>query len=97
MPKVVVCETMLKPLQIPIASSKGDGTVYTTIAATLFNDPVCDCPGFQFRGKCKHVSLLEDTRCFFHRPATEDDKDLDERCPTCRSPLVLFELDPELE
>ena len=100
MAKVVLCETMLKPVVVPFASeSKGDGTIYEVVGRTVYNDPVCECPGFQFRGRCKHVAMLETARCTYHRVASEADLESDDlgRCSICQHPLVLFELDPELE
>lgn len=93
MAKVVVCETMVKPEIVPIPSSKGDGTYYDVIAKTLFNDSVCTCPGYQFRGTCKHVELVDQTRCTFHTP----DLDTTGNCPVCHHPLIEFELDIEFE
>lgn len=100
MAKVVVCETLLKPQEIPIPSSIGDGTYYMVVAQTIFNDPVCDCKGFQFRGTCKHVKMVEEARCNYHRaPDAEDDNlyEFMERCPNCQSKLILYELDPEFD
>lgn len=99
MAKVVVCETMLKPLEVILASSQGDGSTYTVIGRTVYNDPVCDCKGFQFRGTCKHVKAVDEAMCNFHRVPTDEEQqgaDLG-RCPTCLHPLILFELEPEWE
>jgi hypothetical protein len=97
-PKVVVCESLLKPQMIPVESSQGDGTYYTVIASTLFNDPVCECRGFEFRGTCKHVTLVEETRCDYHRlPDDWETEKTSGFCPHCRNPLVLFELEPEFD
>jgi len=101
--KVVICETMLRPSIISVPSeSKGDGTVYDVVSSTLFNDSLCTCPGFQFRGTCKHVRLAGNVRCTYHRGACETDfKDWWDGklgvCPTCSTRLVLYELDPEFD
>lgn len=108
MAKVILCETMLKPSIVPMASeSRADGTYYEVVGATLFNDPVCECPGFQFRGKCKHVAMIEGTRCTFHIVPTEEQLEeimeqglggsVPDRCPICHNPMILYELNPELE
>lgn len=102
MGKVVICETLLKPQEIPVPSSMGDGSYYMVVARTIFNDPVCDCKGFQFRGTCKHITLVDSARCGYYRPAQKLDIDSDGdgnvgRCPSCRSALILYELDPEFE
>lgn len=97
MGKVVVCETLLKPQEIPVPShSAGDGTFYNVISRTLFNDSVCDCKGFLFRGSCKHIGLVEKGICNFYRPPTDEDTaDNLGRCPVCHNVLVLYELEPE--
>ena len=38
-------------------NSKGTGTYAVTLEPKGF---VCDCPGFSFRGKCKHAQLVND-------------------------------------
>lgn len=91
--KVAICETRLKPRLIEKTSSRGDGTTYMTIPSTLWNDPVCDCKGFQFRGHCRHIDEVEERRCVW----VAKDMPHDERCPSCGSPAILFELDPEFE
>jgi hypothetical protein len=90
---------MLRPQEIPIPSSKGDGTFYLPVTPTLFNDPICDCPGFNFRGKCKHVTKVAEDMCEFHRIPTKIElkKGVEGMCPDCTSRLVLYELDPEFD
>lgn len=100
MAKVVICETMLRPSVISVPSSKGDGTTYDVVASTIFNDSFCTCPGFNFRGECKHASLVGDERCTYYRSACEIDfkdwwDDKLGKCPTCSSTLILYELEPE--
>lgn len=42
-------------LRIPFESSKGDKTYYVTVE----NDQtVCTCPGYKWRGLCKHVTSV---------------------------------------
>lgn len=100
MAKIVVCETLLKPREIPIVSSVGDGAYYTVISQTIFNDAVCECKGYQFRGTCKHVAAVDEMMCHYYRQPTQGDLlDLENlgRCPECRSKLLLYELEPEFE
>ncbi len=71
---------------------------YTVVARTLFNDPVCDCKGFQFRGSCRHIEMVEAMDCDYHRVPDEWERDkVSGFCPKCRNPLVLFELEPEFD
>jgi hypothetical protein len=99
MAKVLICETMLKPREVAVPSSKGDGTYWTVIPSTLFNDEVCDCPGFQFRGSCKHVKLIEEFKCSYYSTSPKIIKAAKEgdSCPVCAEKLILFETEPEYE
>lgn len=101
--KVIICETMLKPSIISVPSeSKGDGTTYDVVSSTLFNDSLCTCPGFQFRGTCKHIRLAGNTRCSYHQITTREQIEAwidgkNDNCPFCGSHLILYELDPEFD
>lgn len=102
MARVILCQTMLKPSIVSVPSeSKGDGTTYEVVSSTLFNDSFCTCPGFQFRGTCKHVRLTGNNRCSYYRGACESDlKDWWDgklMCPMCGENVILYELDPEFE
>jgi len=100
MAKVVVCETLVRPREIPIPSSIGDGTYYIVIAKTIFNDSVCDCKGFQFRGTCKHVTMVDEAICQFHRLPSEIELETGAArglCPDCGEELLLYELEPEFD
>jgi hypothetical protein len=41
----------------PVANSKGTDNYAITLEPKGFT---CDCPGFTFRGKCKHTQLIND-------------------------------------
>lgn len=94
---------MLRPSVIAVTSeSKGDGSTYDVVSSTLFSDSFCTCPGYQFRGYCKHISAVMDSRCTYRRGACETDfKDWWDGklgyCPECDSKLILFEMEPEFE
>lgn len=91
--RVAICETRLKPRLLPMISSKDSNVKYITIPSTLWNDPVCDCPGFQFRGSCRHVLEVEADKCEW--AAKWHEMPENHRCPKCGAPAIFFELDPE--
>lgn len=41
----------------PVANSKGTDNYAITLESKGFT---CDCPGFTFRGKCKHTQQIND-------------------------------------
>ena len=41
----------------PVANSKGTDNYSITLESKGFT---CDCPGFMFRGKCKHTQQIND-------------------------------------
>ena len=41
----------------PVANSKGTDNYAITLESKGFT---CDCPGFMFRGKCKHTQQIND-------------------------------------
>ena len=42
-------------MKIPFESSKGDKTYYVTVDGTNIG---CTCPGWKWKGKCKHVTSV---------------------------------------
>lgn len=48
--------TCMEPKSINIVSNRGK--IYTVSGLDyVLSDPYCDCPGFQYRGSCKHIEL----------------------------------------
>jgi hypothetical protein len=98
--KIVLCETNVKPRVLKAVSS--DNTrAYDLVPSTIWNDSLCECKGFQYRGDCRHVRIAETERCRYWREwkgerDTNGDGDVG-RCPECRHPLVVFEFEPEFE
>ena len=89
---------MLEPLEVVVASSKGDGTTYSVITSTLFNDAVCECPGFTHRGYCRHIEEVESTKTCDWVMKYDDVLFTvhDMKCPKCGAMTVEYELEPEL-
>jgi hypothetical protein len=50
-------KSLFEGLEWPVANSKGTGTYAITLEPKGFT---CDCPGFAFRGKCKHSQQIND-------------------------------------
>lgn len=92
--KVIICETMLKPREVPVASSTGDGTVWFVTSPTLFNDSFCDCPGFQYRGECRHCKEVDAARCKWYTPVGKHQVS---RCPMCNARTKEYDLEPEYD
>jgi len=96
MGKVRVCETVIRPRIVPTQSSKDENVYYATIPATIWNDPVCDCRGYEFRGTCRHTKVTEESRCHWFVPLDEISAAI-ETCPMCGMPAVSFDPKPEFE
>jgi len=80
--RIRVCPTLLEPQQVEVASSDPKKPPYVVTTATLLgNDAVCSelCPGYMFRGKCRHIQeATERAVCFY---GTRDMSE--EKCPKC--------------
>jgi len=88
---VKLCVSAVEPTETHIISSKGDRW-YVVTKPTLFNDPVCECPGYLHRGHCRHIDEVVEMQCKWRdlgKDATY--------CPDCLGQVVEFELEPEIE
>jgi len=97
--KVLVCRSQIKPQLTEVASSKGDGTTYTVIGSTFFNDYVCECKGYEMRGECRHVREVDEARCTFEWEKADENMPIGKvgDCPECNEPLIVYELEPEFD
>ena len=96
---VYICSSAIYPEDIKTESNSEPGKEYTTVTPTLFNEAICTCPGFHFRGHCKHVEQFEHV-CTFWMKAEEweamcryDGADY-KTCFKCGAPMELYETEP---
>jgi hypothetical protein len=96
---VRLCQTLVDPREIFVPSSTGAG-VHSVTPSTVWNDAICSCKGFEFRGTCKHVVDLDSSTCDYVIPEPDEGwatKLDDEECPKCGSLLVEMVLEPEFD
>lgn len=84
---------MVEPRYVLVGSKTDDTLVHRVIPSTIWNDPICDCRGWLFRGTCSHIDQVEQDRCSWWT----DDLDFEGLCENCGAKLVTFELEPEYE
>lgn len=92
--KVRLCSSIVKPRYIKIASETTPDT-HTVIPSTIWNDPICTCPGFRFRETCKHVKSMEESRCDWV-DKTQPPNTNELSCPMCGGETMIFDLEPEV-
>ena len=90
--RIKLCKTIVFPECVIVGSKSVEGTVHRVIRETVFNDTICDCKGYIFRGRCSHIDQVEESR---HNWWT-DNLDYEGICPICGSEVIEFELDPEV-
>jgi hypothetical protein len=88
-----VCSTVVEPRYAPVGSKTDDTLIHYVVPSTVWNDPLCDCKGYIFRGYCRHITEVESDKCQWWT----NQLDWHEPCPNCGSPVVDFEMDPEYE
>lgn len=88
--KTFVCMTALAPFDTTVRSSKGDG-VYQVVF-----DPEagwsCDCKGFQYRAKCRHIDQAKMKVCHWNvervKLGTPEVVAGEPACPLCKGDVV---------
>jgi hypothetical protein len=89
--KIKTCQTLVEPRYVLVGSKSDDTLVHSIVPSTIFNDPLCDCKGYLFRGICSHIAEVESTKCMWFT----NDLDYEGLCPNCGAGVVEFELEPE--
>lgn len=89
--RINLCTTLVEPRSKFVLSKTNDDQVYTIIPSTIFNDPVCSCRGYLFRGRCSHIDHVEANHCMWWT----DDLEYQGDCEYCGSPMIIFEMDAE--
>jgi len=73
-----------------VSTSKGrEGTEYTVSGVIREGNVECSCPGFQYRGTCKHVTT-EIVQCGWtsQKGGQSDEQERERVCPRCGSRTV---------
>jgi hypothetical protein len=92
---VRLCSTMIHPREIQFPSVSEAGVVHTVISATILNDSICTCRGWNFRSTCSHQQAIDDNMCdYVAGPSTQFTQEIIE-CPKCGAPLEDYELNAE--
>lgn len=81
---------------MPFVSSKGDGTVWHVTTPTIYNEAICDCPGYNFRGTCKHIGIALADRCTRTAPLNQRGHLHHTYCE-CGEKMVIFDPEPEFD
>ena len=90
--KVRVCSSIIEPRWVVVPSKTHDDKTYIVVPSTVWNDAICDCPGFFYHGgKCSHIDNIETRRCQFWT----DQLAPEISCPNCGADTVIFEMEPE--
>lgn len=76
-------------------SSRGTGTYMVTVSTDGALD-ACDCDGYRFRGKCRHVTALREKLCgwddFISDETQTPQQEMEAVCPKCGSETVLYKM-----
>lgn len=76
---------------VAVPSASEEGLVHMVTLAE-WGEYLCDCPGFQFRGICRHKAEAESHRCRWEEgeaPCQSVGERETHRCPACGSPTIL--------
>ena len=100
---VQVCRTLDGWSPVQIASNSTPGFHYTVLVNpyVTVSEFVCDCKGFEFRGKCRHQRQALDQVCWWPlvvrdpQPEQTDTQRRSKECPQCGGPTKWEMVDVE--
>lgn len=86
MMQVQICEARRRTFAFEVASSRDPAEKYTVSGTFVDGMMTCTCPGFRFKGSCRHTQLKE-VRCGWRSDLGER-QEYDHVCPRCGSKTV---------
>ena len=78
-----------------VLSSRGSGSYRVTVSVDGALD-ACECDGYRYRGKCRHIAELREKLCgwddFVSDEQQTPQQEMEAVCPKCGSETVLYKL-----
>jgi hypothetical protein len=72
------------------ATINGHEVIYSRSGYSRYTyDYSCDCQGFQYRRKCKHIEAAKEARCAWNAELSESNA---ETCPRCGGDVALVQV-----
>lgn len=90
------CTNALGWTVIPVQSASDPESNHNVVISDF--SYICDCPGFQFRGYCRHRAIAEENRCRWEegvKPCQTPEERKARICPNCGDETVLVAEDDE--
>lgn len=88
------CQSTICWNPVRVQSSSDKDKVYTIHVNPWgrVKENICECPGYQYRGECKHQDIAQRRVCGWHEALSEIEQTQDQRisgvCPSCGNPTV---------